>query len=307
MTENLTLSKPFFSFSQNNDMINFADTTSIPLYSTRRELAPYGLFYGYPESPPVPNNSHESIQTSSVDDKIMEVTEETVTVKKVSFTKPPQPSPLAPTLLKSYCHPQKNQPIPFFIIGRYRFPGPARRLLPSSYSQPQHAPQHPGTFPSPQFEDDIWTSTPLDINDTHIKFISPEDTFFGIDYVIDVHDSAWAKKTISRGTSIIFRNYSSHVTRYLATWQLDTIGKHAYVQFSAFRVNQATHYQDPDWPTLRIKVPASLCKVPVSPHAQNTEKIVTPSCSANPTWYEYLCCCPCFATPPFNYDDYPAF
>ena len=89
------------------------------------------------------------------------------------------------------------------MIGRYRFPAPARRLLPTSFSRPEHAPLHPGRFPSPQFKDEIWPSTPRCINDSHIVSMSPEHTYFGIDYVIDVHDLTWAQQPISWGTTII--------------------------------------------------------------------------------------------------------
>ena len=205
-------------------------------------------------------------------------------------------------LIREYCYPQKVQPTPFFVVGRYRFPAPSHRLLPTTFLRLEHAPLHPGMFPSPQFEDEIWPSTLLDINDSHIIAMSPEHTYFGIDYVIDVHDSTWAKQPISRGTTIIFRNYSSNITHYIATWKLETVRKHSYVQFSLFRVNQETCYQNPDWPTIRIKVPISLCKVPASPHVEKATKPSAATISrAPPTWWEYGFCCMCLST--IAYDD----
>jgi len=179
-------------------VVNFADDTPMPLYPTHREFAPYGLFYGYPEHPPVPQNSCENISPLPIDDKNLEKQQASISIEKqVSFVGSTQSSSPYLMPIKEYHYPQKGQPTPFFIVGRYRFPAPSHRLLPTTFLRPEHAPLHPGMFPSPQFEDEIWPSTPLDINDSHIIAMSPEHTYFGIDYVINVHDSTWAKQPIS--------------------------------------------------------------------------------------------------------------
>ena len=282
-------------------MYNFSDPTPLPLYPT----CPAN---GCPAHPLASKSSSKSIRTTSTDDKASKEKPESVAItKQVSFTESTQHATSAHKALTEYRYPQKDQPTPLFMIGRYRFPAPARQLLPTSFSRPEHAPLHPGRFPSPQFKDEIWPSTPRCINDSHIVSMSPEHTYFGIDYVIDVHDLTWAQQPISRGTTIIFRNYRSNFTHYIATWKLKTVRQHTYVQFSPFRVNQETCYQDPGWPTIRIKVPLTLCKVPPSPYVEKTtmpSAVITPH-APKPKWWEVVCCCLCLLTVPYddNTDD----
>jgi len=91
--------------------------------------------------------------------------------------------------LLEYRHPQQDQIPPLFMAGRYRFPSPSHRLLPTVFLQPKHTPLHPGMFPSPQFEEEIWSSHPINIVNSYITSISPEHTYFGIDYVINICNS----------------------------------------------------------------------------------------------------------------------
>jgi hypothetical protein len=281
---------------------NVSDTTPVPLNPTHSELAPFALLKNLSERSAAPKTPCNSIRASSIDDMTPDGRAEPIPMERKKSARP------ARMPLLEYRHPQQDQIPPLFMAGRYRFPSPSRRLLPTVFLQPEHAPLHPGMFPSPQFEEEIWSSHPINIVDSYIASISPEHTYFGIDYVIDVRDSVWAQKTVSRGTTINFRNFGSNVTRYIATWKLETVRNHTYVQFSPFRANQQSCYQDPDWPTIRIKVPNTLCKVPSSPHVQAIMKpspvIITRS-TPELKWWEVVLCCLCLSTIPWedNYND----
>jgi hypothetical protein len=85
--------------------------------------------------------------------------------------------------------------------------------------------------------------------------------FFGIDYNIEVRPSAWNGSIISRGTVMVFQGFKSSTSKYITTWALETNSECVSVQFSAFRSTQDTHYNDVDWPTIRINVSIQLCRV----------------------------------------------
>ena len=178
------------------------NTSATPLSPVLSKLEPIGLFYGTRSHPPSTKPSYNSMQTLQPDEYMLPADREIVPIPESTQLSPPPPKPVA-----KYVHPQIDQRTPEFVVGRYRFPAPVRRLLPSLYAQPQHTPQHPGTFPSPQFEDEIWSSSPFHINDSHITSLSPEHNYFGIDYFVDIHELIWAKQPVSRGTTIIFRGY----------------------------------------------------------------------------------------------------
>jgi hypothetical protein len=165
------------------------------------------------------------------------------------------------TYHRSYQPIQPGRPSPMFAAGRYRFPTPAQRFLPRDYAHPRYKPHHPGHFSSVYFNHIIWSTAPIVIVDPHIVVIKPEDMFFGIDYNVEVRPSAWNGSIISRGTVMVFRGFKSSTSKYIATWALETNSECVSVQFSAFRSTQDTHYNDVDWPTIRINVPVSLCRV----------------------------------------------
>lgn len=185
-----------------------------------------------------------------------------------------------------YQPPMKGRPVPVFSIPSRRFPIPAKRLLPTQFINPLHSPRHPGSFPADLFLEHIWLSAPIYITDHHITSIRPETQYFGIGYVVEVEEAAWDDQLICRGTTIIFRGYDSTITKYVATWLLEHDEDVAFVQFTAFQINQKTHHYDSEWPTLRITVPTTLCCVPF----QQTESLVphqevvslTPSQSVSP-------------------------
>ena len=185
-----------------------------------------------------------------------------------------------------YQPPMKGRPVPVFSIPSRRFPIPAKRLLPTQFINPLHSPRHPGSFPADLFLEHIWLSAPIYITDHHITSIRPETQYFGIGYVVEVEEAAWDDQLICRGTTIIFRGYDSTITKYVATWLLEHDEDVAFVQFTAFQINQKTHHYDSEWPTLCITVPMTLCCVPF----QQTESLVphqevvslTPSQSVSP-------------------------
>lgn len=164
-----------------------------------------------------------------------------------------------------YQPPTKRQPTPTNISPRRRFPPPALRLLPVMFANIKHSPRHPGSFPGDLFQEHIWPASPIMISDHHILSLQPETQYFGIGYLVKVEGRAWNDHLITRGTTIVFRGCNSTITKYIATWLLEEKDDIAFVQFTAFRIDQQTHYHDPDWPTLRITVPADLCRVPLQP------------------------------------------
>jgi hypothetical protein len=161
-----------------------------------------------------------------------------------------------------YQPPMKGRPPPCFSVPSRRFPVPAKRLLPTRIINPIHSPRHPGSFPADLFLEHVWLSASINITDQHITSIQPETKYFGIGYLVEVEEAAWNGQLITRGTTIIFRGYDSTTTKYVATWLLEHDDEVAFVQFTAFQINQKTHYHDSEWPTLRMTLPAKLCCVP---------------------------------------------
>jgi hypothetical protein len=162
---------------------NISDTTPISLNPSHSELAPFASFKDLSEHSAAPKTPCNSIRASSIDNMTPEGMTEPIPMERKKSARP------ARMPLLKYCHPQQNQIPPLFMAGRYCFPSPSRRLLPTVFLQPEHAPLHPGMFPSLQFEEKIWLSHLINIVDSYIASILPEHTYFGIDYIIDVRDS----------------------------------------------------------------------------------------------------------------------
>ena len=179
-----------------------------------------------------------------------------------------------------------------FAAGRYRFPTPTQHFLPPDYAHPRYKPHHPGRFSSAYFNRVIWSTAPIVIIDPHIVVIKPEDMFFGIDYNVEVHPSAWNGSIISRGTVMVFRGFRSSTSKYIATWALEANSECVSVQFSAFRNTQDTHYNDMDWPTIRINIPIHLCRVqPIRhcpPYNTPARPPVLPLMSTTQRWRTWL-------------------
>ena len=231
------------------------------------------LVNSYHVPPPTPVPSEEIDRTVQQNDLTPTSSSQGRTIIRKSHSLGPLPDVRLSPIAAGYQPPRKGLPAPIFTVPRRRFPVLTTRLLPTTFPNPAYLPLHPGTFPESWFQS-LWTSAPVDIADPHIISIQPEAVYFGTEYFIKVDAHVWMDNIISRGTVIIFRGYSSAVTKYMATWQLKTQGKVAFVQFSAFCINQETHYHDPNWPTLRITVPVKLCRVPRQRALPHPEPVV---------------------------------
>ena len=197
-------------------------------------------------------------------------------------------------IAKGYQPPMKRRPFPAFSIPSRRFPVPAKRLLPTRIINPIHSPRHPGSFPVNLFLEHIWPSASINITDQHITSIQPETQYFGIGYLVKVEEAAWNDQFITQGTTIIFRGYDSIITKYVATWLLEHNDEVAFVQFTAFQIDQNTHYHDSEWPTLRITIPTRLCHVPfqqaeqLEPHQEVTAPTSLHSVSPELPWWKIV-------------------
>ena len=185
----------------------------------------------------------------------------------------------------------KGRPFPCFSVPSRRFPVPAKRLLPTHIINPIHSPRHPGSFPAELFLEHIWLSAPIDITDQHITSIRTETQYFGIGYLVEVEDAAWNNQLITRGTTITFRGYDSTITKYVATWLLEHDDDVAFIQFTAFQIDQKTHYHDSGWPTLRITIPTNLCCIPFQinpsvPHQEVVPLTLPPSVPSEIPWWK---------------------
>jgi hypothetical protein len=277
---------------------------------------PYALFYPYANeatsnavalntppvrhqvsfvgSPPITAQDRLNVSSTSSDDQTVIASPDTTSVhRKVSFASQLSENELSPIPYhRSYQPIQPGRPSPLFAAGRYRFPTPAHRFLPPDYAHPRYKPHHPGRFSSAYFNHVIWPTPPIVIVDPHIISITPETLFFGIEYNIEVRPSAWNNSIISRGTVMVFRGFKSSTSKYIATWALETNSEYVSVQFSAFQSTQDTHYNDVDWPTIRINIPIHLCQVnPIRhcpPYITPVQPPLPPSTSTTQRWMTWL-------------------
>ena len=248
------------------------------------------LYHPYRTTHATPISQDDIEAPNGNDDETATIALDIATVhRKVSFASHvTEYDPPTIPVIHSYIAPKRGYPTPYFVIGRYRFPDPIRRFLPQQYSTSRYQLQHPGDFQRDYFIDAIWPSNPVIIVDPHISQIEPETMYIGIGYQIEVLPSAWDDRIVKRGTTLIFRNFISPSTQYIATWTLEHHIEYAYVQFSAFRKDQDTHYNDPDWPTLRTKVPANLCSVPYRSLPRPIEPQVPTSPPKLPWWRSFF-------------------
>jgi len=238
-------------------------------------------------SPPITAQDRLNVSFNSSDDQTVITSLGTTSIRPTqSLASQLSENELPPIVYhRSYQPIQPGRPSPMFAAGRYRFPTPTQRFLPRDYAHPRYKPHHPGRFSSAYFNHIIWSKSPIIIVDPHIIVIKPEDMFFGIDYNVEVRPSAWNDSIISRGSVMVFRGFRSSTSKYIATWALESNSECVSVQFSAFRSTQDTHYNDVDWPTIRINIPIHLCQVqPIHHYPANNIPVQPPVLSSMSTY-----------------------
>jgi len=166
-----------------------------------------------------------------------------------------------PVFLEHYECPYPGISTPHFHEGRYRFPTLRKgRLATATHDVPALAVHQPPSFQPSTFVQH-WRSSPIYFDDQHIGHISPEGMHQGILFVIDLKDDAWPYAIpIQHGSRVKIRAHHNDSIRYMVTWLLPSNETGAiYVQVNAFVEDGCPLvFYDPDWPTLRIRIPIRL-------------------------------------------------